>query len=189
MPIYDCSTPSHDLNSCRFRLHASSAMPSTKTTRLFCYRWSELFDLVLDVKSYPEFVPHCRAVKMLSRKVQEPGRTIIVSRMTVGFLAFQIDYANRTTGDEIAHRISVEAIDGPMRYLRVGWEFEAVNEDHTQLHFSVDYEFNNPVMGAVASRVFNAMFGEILNAFERRAARLFPNRAVAAATRGRLGRL
>jgi len=90
--------------------------------------------------------------------------------MTVGFLTFQIDYANRTTGDEIAHRISVEAIDGPMRYLRVGWYFEALDEDRTQLHFSVDYEFNNPVLGAVASQAFNAMFGQILNAFERRAA-------------------
>jgi len=90
--------------------------------------------------------------------------------MTVGFLTFQIDYANRTTGDEIAHRISVEAIDGPMRYLRVGWNFEPLDEDRTQLHFSVDYEFNNPVLGAVASQAFNAMFGQILNAFERRAA-------------------
>lgn len=163
-------------------------MPSTKTTRLFGYKWSELFDLVLDVKSYPEFVPHCRAVKMLSRKVQEPGRTVIVSRMTVGFLRFQIGYANRTTGDEIAHRISVEAIDGPMRHLRVAWNFEPLDEDHTQLHFSVDYEFNNPVLAAVASRAFDAMFGQILNAFERRAACLFPNRAAAAnAARGRSG--
>jgi len=171
-------------------LHASPAMPSIKTTRLFGYKWSELFDLVLDVKSYPEFVPHCRAVEMLSREVREPGRTVVVSRMTVGFLRFQIDYANRTTGDEVPHRISVEAIDGPMRYLRVAWNFEPLDEDHTQLHFSVDYEFNNPVLAAVASRAFNAMFSQILNAFERRAERLFPNRAAAAgAARGRSGRL
>ena len=155
-------------------------MPSTKKTRFLGYRWSELFDLVLDVKSYPEFVPHCRAVKMLSSKREEPGETIIISRMTVGFLAFQIDYANRTTGDEIARRISVEAIDGPMRFLRVAWNFEALDEDRTQLHFSVDYEFNNALLGAVASRAFGAMFGEILDAFERRAARLFPDRAAAA---------
>src|SRR5208337_2549094 len=131
-----------------------------------------------------------RVCAALPRKVQEPGRTVIVSRMTVGFLRFRIDYANRTTGDEIGHRISVEAIDGPMRHLRVGWNFEPLDEDHTQLHFSVDYEFNNPVLGVVASQAFNAMFGQILNAFERRAACLFPNRAAAAgAARGRSGRL
>ena len=163
-------------------------MPSTKKTRLLGYGWSELFDLVLDVESYPEFVPNCRAVKMVSSKREEPGKTIIISRMTVGFLALRVDYANRTTGDEIVRRISVEALDGPMRYLRVRWDFEAVDEDHTRLHFSVDYEFNNPVLGAVASRAFSAMFGENLNAFERRAARLFPNRAAAGSARGRSGR-
>jgi len=40
------------------------------------------------------------------------------------------------------------------------------------------------VLAAVASRVFAAMFGEILNAFERRAAYLFPNRISAGAVRG-----
>ena len=164
-------------------------MPSTKKTRLLGYNWSELFGLVLDMKSYPEFVPNCRAVKMLSSKRQQPGKTIIISRMTVGFLALRVDYANRTTGDEIVRRISVEALDGPMRYLRVRWDFEAVDEDHTQLHFSVDYEFSNPILGAVASRAFNAMFGEILNAFERRAARLFPAKRAADAARGRSRRL
>ena len=164
-------------------------MPSTKKTRLLGYPWSKLFDLVLDVESYPEFVPNCRAVKMLSSKRQQPGKTIIISRMTVGFLALRVDYANRTTGDEIVRRISVEALDGPMRYLRVRWDFEAVDEDHTQLHFSVDYEFNNPILGAVASRAFNAMFGEILNAFERRAARLIPKGAAADSARGRSRRL
>jgi len=38
----------------------------------------------------------------------------------------------------------------------------------------VNYEFRNPVLAAVASRVFSRMFGEILDAFERRAIQLFP---------------
>jgi coenzyme Q-binding protein COQ10 len=63
-----------------------------------------------------------------------------------------------------------------MRYLNAVWSFEPRDEDHTQVHFSVSYEFSNPLLAAVASRVFGAMFREILNAFERRAARLFCNR-------------
>jgi len=81
-------------------------------------------------------------------------------------------------------RISIDALDGPLRYLSAVWNFESRDEYHTQLQFSVDYEFNNPVLAAVASRVFGAMFGEILNAFERRAAHLFTNRTSAGSTRG-----
>jgi len=151
-------------------------MTSIQTTKFVGYPWSDLFNLVLDVKSYPEFVPRCRAVRLLSQRVAGPGITIIVSRMTVGFSVFEVSYANRATADTIGRQISIEALDGPLRFLNVVWRFEPWDEDHTQLLFSVDYEFSNPVLAAVASRVFDTMFGEILNAFERRAAKLFPDR-------------
>jgi len=90
----------------------------------------------------------------------------------------------RRKPDAIGRRISIDALDGPLRYLSAVWNFESRDEYHTQLQFSVDYEFDNPVLAAVASRVFGAMFGEILNAFERRAAHLFTNRTSAGSTRG-----
>jgi coenzyme Q-binding protein COQ10 len=102
--------------------------------------------------------------------------------MTVGFSVFEVGYANRTTGDAIARRIHVEALDGPLRYLRAQWRFEPRGEAQTELRFSADYEFSNPVLGAVASRVFAGMFGKILNAFEQRAAHLFHDTSFAGDT-------
>jgi coenzyme Q-binding protein COQ10 len=136
------------------------------TFKLIRHRWIDLFELVLDVKSYPAFVPHCRNVRLLSRKADGPTRTIIVSRMTVGLLAFEVSYANRAVGDATARRINVKAIEGPFRYLHVIWKFEPVDDEHTDVEFSVNYE-------GLASRVFTSMFGEIVNAFERRADQLF----------------
>ena len=156
-------------------------MTSIQTTKFVGYPWSDLFNLVLDVKSYPEFVPRCRAVRLLSHRMTGPGVTTVVSRMTVGFSVFEVDYANRTIADMIRRQISIEALDGPLRFLNAIWRFEPRDEHHTQLHFSVDYEFSNPVLAAVASRVFGAMFGEVLNAFERRAAQLFSDRNSAGA--------
>lgn len=154
-------------------------MATFQTGKLVAYPWSELFDLVLDVERYPEFVPHCRAVRLLSRKTRAPDLTVIVSRMTVGFSALEVGYANRTTADPAGRRISVDALDGPLRHLHALWRFEPRDERHTELHFAVDYEFSNPLLAALASRVFAAMFGEIVNAFERRAARLCADKASA----------
>lgn len=161
-------------------------MTSIRTTKLLGYPWSDLFNLVLDVKRYPEFVPHCREVRLLSRRMQEPGMTIVVSRMTVGFSAIAVGYASRTTADAIGRRIDVEALDGPLRYLRAVWRFEPRDEEHTRLHFSVDYEFSNPLLAAVTSHVFAAMFDEILNAFARRADGLFRGRSFTGAADGRM---
>lgn len=152
-------------------------MTSIRTTKLVGYPWTDLFNLVLDVTSYPAFVPHCRDVRLLSRRLSEPGKTVIVSRMTIGFSIFEVGYANRTTADAIEHRISVEALDGPLNFLNAVWTFEPRDKSHTQVHFSVGYEFSNPVLAVVASRAFSTMFGKILDAFEQRAAQLFSRRS------------
>jgi coenzyme Q-binding protein COQ10 len=135
------------------------------------HRWSDLFGLVLDLERYPAFVPHCGAVKVYSR-AEEGGRTVIVSRMTVGVGGFEMSYVNRTSADAETRRIEVTATDGPLRRLTVLWTFEADGEDWTRVGFSVDYAFNSAILSALASRAFDAMFGEILTAFERRADRL-----------------
>jgi len=154
----------------------SAALPRGRcATAVKCIhqRWSDLFDLVLDLEHYPAFVPHCRAVKVFSRKRDDQGRTLIISRMTVGVSALEVSYVNRTTADRDARVIEVEALDGPLRHLHVIWTFMPDGADRTRLEFTVDYEFDNPVLAAVASRVFDAMFAHIVEAFEQRAGRLF----------------
>jgi coenzyme Q-binding protein COQ10 len=137
------------------------------------HRRNDLYDLVLDLERYPAFVPGCRAVKIYSRVAGPAGRTVIVSRMTVGVAGFDVSYANRTTGDALARRIEVKALDGPLRRLDVLWTFEPDGEEWTKVGFSVDYAFDSAILSAVALHAFAAMFGEILTAFERRAERLF----------------
>jgi coenzyme Q-binding protein COQ10 len=134
------------------------------------HRWDDLFALVLDVESYPDFLPHCRAVRILSRATQ--GDPVIVSRMTVGLSAVEVGYANRTRADRAARAITVEKIDGPLEHLWVVWQFEP-DGDGTVINFSADFAFSSPILSALASRVFESMFGEIVDAFERRADRLF----------------
>lgn len=149
-------------------------MPHIHTTRLLTHPWRDLFDLVLDVKSYPQFVPHCRALRVLSCHNDASGKTVILSRMTVGFSALEVSYANRTVADTTARRIDIVASDGPLRYLRALWRFEPHVETYTCVHFSADYEFNSRLLTAIVSRAFAAMLAEIPAAFERRATLLLP---------------
>src|SRR5262249_18958230 len=121
-------------------------------------RWADLYDLVLDVERYPDFVPRCRAVKVYSHSGASDGRTVIVSRMTVGVAGFDVSYANRTTGDAAGRRITVTALDGPLRRLNVLWTFEPDGEEWTRVAFSVDYAFESTILETLAARAFVAMF-------------------------------
>src|SRR5262249_44560796 len=122
------------------------------------HRWEDLYGLVLDLERYPAFVPGCRAIKIYSRTAAQPGRTVIVSRMTVGVAGFDVSYANRTTGDAAARRIEVQALDGPLRRLDVLWTFEPDGEEWTRVAFSVDYAFESTILETLAARAFVAMF-------------------------------
>jgi coenzyme Q-binding protein COQ10 len=138
------------------------------------HRWTDLFQLVAALEKYPEFVPACQRTRVLSRTADGPDRTIIVSRMTVGYGAARVSYANRTVADLAKRQVTVNAIDGPLRRLDVLWTFQPDGSGATtEVGFAVTYEFSNPILAALATGVFDSMFRQILAAFERRADQLF----------------
>jgi coenzyme Q-binding protein COQ10 len=143
-------------------------MGSLKTRKRIHHPWADLFDLVADIESYPKFVPCCQRTQIVARKADGADRTVIVSRMTVGLSALHVSYANRTIADRKERQISVEAIDGPLRYLKVVWTFNPDGDEWTGVEFTVKYEFSSPMLALLASGIFDSMFRQILDAFEKR---------------------
>lgn len=147
-------------------------MGSIKVRRRLAHRWADLFGLVADIERFPEFVPCCQRTHVLRREVDPAGNTVIVSRMTVGVSALTVSYVNRTVVDLQGRRISVSAADGPLRRLDVLWTFSPKTETTTEVGFSVSYEFNGIMLELLAASMFDAMFRQIVGAFERRADQL-----------------
>jgi len=128
-----------------------------------------MFALVIDVERYPQFVPGCTHDQVYFRREIRPGCTEIISRMTVGVPPMQFGYTNRTLGDREARCITVDATDGPLRTLHVTWQIEPCGPVRTQVGFSADYEFHNPIVARLAAGAFESLFRRIVDAFERRA--------------------
>lgn len=144
-------------------------MNSLEVRKHIHHNWTDLFQLVAELESYPQFVPCCQRTVVLSRKTHGADTTVIISRMTVGLSALHVSYANRTVADLTKRQITVDALDGPLRYLKAVWAFEPDADGGTEIRFTVDYEFSSPMLGALASNVFDSMFRQILDAFARRA--------------------
>jgi coenzyme Q-binding protein COQ10 len=128
-----------------------------------------MFALVLDIERYPQFVPGCTHEQIYSRRDIAPCCTEIVSRMTVGIPPLQFSYTNRTVGDRAARRVTVQAKDGPLRLLHVTWQFEPCGPALTDVGFSANYEFQNPIVARLAAGAFESLFRRIVDAFERQA--------------------
>ena len=141
-------------------------MPSHHETRHLPYTPEQMFDLVADVKRYPEFLPWVSAMR-----VRRDGPTETLADMVVGFKGLRETFTSRVEKQR-ATRIHVDYIDGPLKYLRNEWLFRPSGEG-CAVDFTVEFAFKNRVFEMLAGQVFGAALRRMIGAFETRAAQLY----------------
>ncbi|MFM9976898.1 MAG: type II toxin-antitoxin system RatA family toxin [Sphingomonadaceae bacterium] len=141
-------------------------MPGHREKRFLPYSAEQMFDLVADVANYAEFLPWVSAVR-----VRSDSDTEMTADLIVGFRSLRERFTSRV-GKERARRISVDYIDGPLKFLRNEWRFEPAPGGCT-IDFAVDFAFKNRIFEAIAGQMFDAALRKMINAFEARAKELY----------------
>jgi coenzyme Q-binding protein COQ10 len=141
-------------------------MPGHREKRFLPHSADQMFDLVADVGRYAEFLPWVTAVR-----VRSDSDTEMVADLIVGFRSLRERFTSRV-GKERAKRISVNYIDGPLKFLHNEWLFEPAPGGCT-IDFSVEFAFKNRVFEAIAGQMFDAALRKMINAFETRAEALY----------------
>ncbi|MDR6127260.1 coenzyme Q-binding protein COQ10 [Sphingomonas sp. SORGH_AS802] len=152
-------------------------MPKHSETRHLPYTAEQMFDLVADVRRYPEFLPWVSAMR-----VRQDGETETVADMIVGFKGLRETFTSRVEKSR-PERISVEYVDGPLKYLRNDWRFRP-EQGGCAVDFSVDFAFKNRVFEMLAGQVFGTALRRMIGAFETRAAALYGAGSASASTTG-----
>ena len=147
-------------------------MPSFETVRHVRHRPENMFALVADVESYPDFLPLCEALIVRSRKDRD-GQSILVADMTVGYKAIRETFTSQVHLKPEESRIEVRYLDGPFKYLTNVWRFEPAEAGNSNIHFSIDYEFRSKLLGAVMGTMFDRAFRMFAEAFEKRANKIY----------------
>jgi coenzyme Q-binding protein COQ10 len=142
-------------------------MPRHSETRHLPYTPERLFELVADVERYDEFLPWVVAVR-----VRSSSETETVADLMVGFNAFKERFTSRVV-KERPHRICVDYVEGPLKYLHNEWRFEPAADGGTDVHFSVDFAFRSRLFEALAGTMFDRALRRMTGAFEQRAAALY----------------
>lgn len=141
-------------------------MPGHREKRFLPYTAEQMFDLVADVGRYAEFLPWVTAVRVRSASEHE-----MIADLIVGFRSLRERFTSRV-GKERAKRISVDYVDGPLKFLRNEWQFEPAPGGCT-IDFTVEFAFKNRVFEAIAGQMFDAALRKMINAFETRADDLY----------------
>ena len=146
-------------------------MPTHTEKRIMPYTAKQMYDLVADVETYPDFLPWCAATRI--RKVtKDSNKTIIEADLIIAFKVFRERFGSRVTLKAEKFSIDVEYLDGPFKYLNNHWIFRDV-DGGCEADFFVDFEFKSRVLQALIGVVFNEAMQRIVKAFEMRADDLY----------------
>lgn len=145
-------------------------MPSHRETRILPYSAEQLFDLVMDIEKYPEFLPWCLGARINDRKKKELEADVIV-----GYKMFREKFTSRVHYIR-PDAIEVEYMKGPMRHLQNKWVFRSTKAGQCSVDFYVDFSLQSKLLEKLADQFFHKALVKMIDAFEGRALSLYDGR-------------
>ena len=152
-------------------------MPQFSTKRRVKHSAADMFDLVADVERYPEFVPLCRAMRVI-RRTKSGDREVVVAQMTVAYKLIKETFTSEVTLDRPNMKILVRYLRGPFSNMENKWTFESRGEDACDVGFLINYEFKSRMLAMLMGTMFDAAFSRFSAAFEKRADAIYGKRPV-----------
>jgi len=123
----------------------------------------ELFALISDVESYPQFLPWCTHARVDARTPAE-----VVATLGVQQGALQGEFTTRNTL-EPERAIRMRLVSGPFRALEGEWLLTPVGDGGCQVELTMRFAFRNPLLALVFERRFAETVGSLVDAFIARA--------------------
>ena len=146
-------------------------MPKASVKRLIECSKEQLVDLVLDIESYPKFIPYCLGAKIYEKK-EENNLILIIADLTIGKGPFKATYKSDVRFNKDTDTILVTNIDGPLKHLDNKWVF-IEKDNSTEISFDIDFEIENKFLNIVMDKSFQYGLDKIADSFQKRANDLF----------------
>ena len=125
----------------------------------------KLFDIVIDIESYPEYIPWCTRMVVNERKYSEIYADMYVQYKFI--LAQKFGSYVKFNSNNLT--IDTQYIEGPLKDLTTNWKFEEINSNKSKIIFNVNFEFKNFIHQKVAETFYPLIENKMINSFKERA--------------------
>ncbi|MEM7378016.1 MAG: type II toxin-antitoxin system RatA family toxin [Pseudomonadota bacterium] len=126
----------------------------------------QMYRLVAEVEHYSDFLPWCRASRLIER-----SETAQVAEITVSKGPLRQRFTTRNQLQPV-ERLGIELVEGPFKSLRGEWRFTAI-ESGCEVSLSLAFEFSSRLLDMTAGPVFKEVNRAMVDAFVRRATQLY----------------
>lgn len=109
------------------------------------HRPEDVFELVSDVRRYPQFIKYLSALRV--RKESVEGSVTHLEAEAVARYRFVTErFTTAVTLDRDVLGVEVSLIEGPFNTLQNAWVFHRLEDGSTLVDFMIDFEFSNPLL-------------------------------------------
>ena len=152
-------------------------MPAFAETCHSPYAPAQLYALVLDVEHYPEFLPWCRAARILQRAPDYFIGELIISfsHLTERYSSKIVPTAPDANGEAM---INVSLVTGPFEHLSNHWHFVPTADGGTDIHFKLDFAFKSKLLDTLLGGLFGKAVEKMTGAFLARADALYGHKKI-----------
>jgi ribosome-associated toxin RatA of RatAB toxin-antitoxin module len=142
-------------------------MKTVHKSVLIWYSAAEMFALVTDVASYPQFLPWCDRAS-----IEEETEQGMVARVGISIAGIRQSFTtrNRHVKDQ---QVSLKLVNGPFSRLEGDWNFLPLGDGSQRackVEFTLCYDFDNGTLAALVGPIFDKIAGSLVDAFVKRAA-------------------
>lgn len=149
-------------------------MKHVKKSVLLWYSPAEMYRLVTDVATYPDFLPWCERGEILTQ--HDDGMTARIHLAYAG-----VRHAFTTRNVHAADRaVRVTLVDGPFSLLEGSWDFVPLGRpggegeaEACRIEFDLRYAFSSRPLEVVLSPVFDRVANTFVDSFVTRAEQVY----------------
>jgi ribosome-associated toxin RatA of RatAB toxin-antitoxin module len=139
------------------------AIREVRRSALVTFTPEQMFDLVIDVERYPQFLPWVAGAQLHEKSDGELRASLEMQRGGV---------RERFTTRNLFERpssMTLQLVQGPFRILEGRWSFAPIGTAGTKVELEMRFEFANPVISMLFGKAFEQSCSTLIDAFIARA--------------------
>ncbi|MBF0380335.1 MAG: type II toxin-antitoxin system RatA family toxin [Magnetococcales bacterium] len=127
------------------------------------YSAQQMYDLVVDMDRYPEFIPWLAKARKYDEKDNQ-----FMSEMTISFKGMRETFKTKDTVIP-GKKISISNVSGPFKHLDSEWCFTDSPSGGCTIDFFIDFRFKSRLIEMALGPVFGEASRRMVEAFRNRA--------------------
>ena len=139
------------------------AIREIKRSALVTFSPEQMFDLVIDVERYPQFLPWVTGAELHQRSDND-----LLASMEMQRSGVRERFTTRNEFDRPAY-MTMRLVEGPFRLLEGRWTFTPIGTAGTRVELEMRFEFANPLVSMLFGKSFEQSCGQLIDAFVSRA--------------------